>query len=337
MRRFNKKVWLPVLIVAIVLLGCVGYFNRTALALWGFDHFLSNHVENQLVKSYQPLQRLNQNKPEKKLDEVLQKPMTMLLLGVDQRDKERGRSDTMIVSVVRPKDGALLLLSIPRDAYVDIPGRKSKDKITHAYAFGQANLAVKTVEELLDTKIDHYAAINFQGFREAIDALGGITLPIDKDIVNKGYDHEKFTIKGGQERYNGTDTLNYVRYREDAGGDSSRAGRHQIFITTLMNEATHVSQWSKLPGLFAIMGDNFTTDLKPEQIIGLGKSMLGKHDVYSYTLNGEGRRLVDGGPWYYFLNDQDVKQAKQWIKSWKDDSLAQNQLPLPNSEQSDKE
>lgn len=315
----------------------MGYFNRTALALWGFDQFLSDHVENKLGQSYKPLQRPDTNKSGGELSEAYKKPMTMLLLGIDQRYKERGRSDTMIVTVVRPKDGALLMLSIPRDAFVDIPGRKSKDKITHAYAFGKADLSVATVEELLGIKIDHYAAINFKGFREAIDALGGIPLPIDKDIVNKGYDHEKFTIKGGQDRYNGTDALNYVRYREDAGGDSSRAGRHQIFITNLMNEATHLSQLSKLPGLFDIMGDNFTTDLNPEQIIGLGKSMLDKRTVYSYTLKGDGHRLVNGGPWYFFLNDKDVEQAKQWIKSWMDDSLTLNQLPVPETDQSGKE
>ena len=182
-------------------------------------------------------------------------PFSLLLLGIDQRDKEIGRSDTMIYTVVRPIDGAILMVSIPRDTYTAIIGKETKsgkqweDKITHAYAFGGAKMSVETVENLFDSHIDHYATINFQGFRDVIDSMGGISLPVTEDLVNDDADHEKFVVKAGQDLYNGTDALNYVRYREDAGGDTSRAGRHQVFLNAIMNKASQVGQWTKFPDL----------------------------------------------------------------------------------------
>ena len=146
--------------------------------------------------------------------------------GIDERNKEIGRSDTMIYTVVRPIDGAILMVSIPRDTYTAIIGKETKsgkqweDKITHAYAFGGAKMSVETVKNLFDSHIDHYATINFQGFRDVIDSMGGITLPVTEDLVNDDADHEKFVVKAGQDLYNGADALNYVRYREDAGGDT---------------------------------------------------------------------------------------------------------------------
>ena len=132
-------------------------------------------------------------------------------------------------------------------------------------------MSVETVEKLFDSHIDHYATINFKGFPDVIDSMGGISLPITKDLVNDDPDHEKFVVKAGQDLYNGTDALNYVRFREDAGGDTSRAGRHQVFLNAIMNKASQVGQWTKIPDMIQKMGRNFSTDLTPEHMIDLAK------------------------------------------------------------------
>ncbi|EFM10990.1 cell envelope-related transcriptional attenuator [Paenibacillus curdlanolyticus YK9] len=327
-KRYRKTKWISGIMAVIIALGLFGYYNRTTLAMWGFDVFLSGQVKNKLEDSYKPLE----GREMQPVSYENKEPFSVLLLGVDQRDKEVGRSDTMIVSVVRPADGAILMVSIPRDTYTEIVGKDKMDKITHAYAFGGAKMSIETVEKLLDTHINHYASINFTGFREVIDAMGGISLPIEQDIENKEKDHEKFTIKANQPVYNGTDALNFVRYREDAGGDVSRAGRHQVFLNAMMDKASQVSQWSSIPDYISIMGDNFSTDMTPDMMIGLAKTMLQAdgRTIYSHTLKGDGHRKESGGAWYFFANEEDVAQTKQLITSWLDPSIAKSSLPLPS-------
>ncbi|MFC4778326.1 LCP family protein [Paenibacillus sp. GCM10023252] len=328
-----KKIkWLTILSAIILLTGFLGYFNREALAMRGFDWLLSGHVEKELEKSFKPLEGrepLQLGDQYKNAD-----PFSLLLLGVDQRDQERGRSDTMIYTVVRPKDGAILMVSIPRDTYVDIAGRDRSDKITHAYAFGGAKMALETVEGLFDRPIQHYASINFQGFRDVIDAMGGISLPIEEDLVNDDTDHEKFVVPAGQDLYNGTDALNYVRYREDAGGDMNRTGRHQVFLNAMLDRASSVGQWAKIPGLMETMGNNFTTDMPPSMIVGLAQSFLQQNTriIHSHTLQGEGRRKHSGGAWYYFAKEEDLEKTKALIDSWMDGEIQQEALPLPDED-----
>ncbi|GGE00464.1 LCP family protein [Paenibacillus nasutitermitis] len=336
--KSRKKKWLIAILAFVVVAGIAGYYNRTALALWGFDVFLSDKVEKKLEISYKPLEGRPVPEPVVYKQED---PFSLLLLGVDQRDQEIGRSDTMIYTVIRPADGAILMISIPRDTYTEIVGKETKsgneykDKITHAFAFGGAKMSVETVEKLFDAKVDHYATINFTGFRDVIDAMGGISLPIAEDLVNKEADHEKFIVKAGQDSYNGKDALNYVRYREDAGGDTSRAGRHQVFLNAIMNKAAQVGQWSEIPELIDIMGQNFSTDLTPEHMIDLAKNMLqsGNRTIYSHTLKGEGHRLAEHGTWYFFADEDDLTSSIGLIQAWLNPATNKEQLPLPEEYQ----
>ena len=330
-RRSNRKVkWISGIMAFVIALGLFGYYNRTTLALWGFDMFLSDQVKDELQKSYKPLDgRDPQNTSYTDMNDS--KPFSVLLLGVDQRENEKGRSDTMIVAVVRPKEKAMLMISIPRDTYTEIIGKGKSDKITHAYANGGAKMSIETVEHLFGMPIDHYAAINFTGFRNLIDAMGGISLPIGKDIVNKGKDHEKFVVKANQPSYSGQEALNYVRYREDAGGDVSRTGRQQAFLDAIMKKASGVGQWNNIPEYVGIMGEDFNTDMTPEMMVGLAKTMLQSdtRTIYSHTIKGEGHRLTAGGTWYYFADEDDLASSIDLVESWLNPSIDKNSLPLP--------
>lgn len=329
--RSRKWKWAASIAAVVIVLGLLGYFNRVSLAMFGFDMFLADDLKEKLEDTYKPLEG-REPKPVSTEQPSKLDPFSLLLLGVDQRGKEQGRSDTMMFTVVRPDDAAMLMVSIPRDSYAELVGRGKSDKIAHAYAFGGAEMAVATVEQLFGTSIDHYASINFEGFRKAVDALGGIALPIEEDIENKDPNHEKFFIKGGQPLYNGQDALNYTRYREDAGGDMSRTGRHQIFINAMLDKATGITQLTKIPQLINIMGENFQTDLTPTQLIELAKKIApnDSRSIYSHTLDGEGGRKSDG-LWYYNIDQNDLDKAKVWIAAWLDGSIPLNRLPLPDS------
>lgn len=328
MKMMNKRKWLYTTGAALVVVIVVGFFYRGALASLGFDWFLQGHVEKKLEQTYKPIE--GREPVAVSTSNKKQDPFAVLLLGIDQRGKEIGRSDTMIYTVVRPNDGDMLMVSIPRDMYVEIVGRNKQDKITHAYAFGGAGMSMDTVEKFLDAPIQYYATINFEGFRQVIDKLGGIKLPLEKDMVNKDPDHEKFVIKAGQDIYNGQDALNYVRYREDS--DINRTERHQIFLSLLMDKAKQMNQWSKIPDLIDIMGENFSTNMRPDQLVDLGQSIIQAktRNIYSHSILGDGHRLTEGGTWYYFADEEDLAKVQTMIKSWLNADIPSSELILPD-------
>ena len=142
-------------------------------------------------------------------------------------------------------------------------------------------------------------AVNFAGFKDLIDAMGGIPLPVKEDLVNDDADHEKFVVKAGQKKYSGKDALNYVRYREDAGGDVSRTERQQCRLWNLLwPKASSVSSWADIPDYVGIMGKNFTTDIPPSQMINLAKAMLqnNRRAIYTHISRARGTAEVEPEP-----------------------------------------
>ncbi|HEY2491545.1 MAG TPA: LCP family protein [Paenibacillus sp.] len=316
--------------IVLLLIGAGGLIYQKQLAILAFDLFLSDQVEDTLqAKSYRPLDR----------DQSLQvepisyqtKPFSMLLLGTDQRGDETARSDTMMYAVVRPKESKILLVSVPRDTYTEIIGKGKMDKINHAFAFGGQQMAMDTMQALLDHELDYYATINFVGLKDAVDALGGVELPIGKDIVNKGADHEKFTVKANKPIYTGEEALNYVRYREDSG--SNRMKRQQIFLDAVAKKMRNLNQITKIPDLLDIMGSNFQTNMQPKFIIDLGKQILtgNETEIVSYSISGTGMRM--NGVYYDKADEDTLKYAQDMIDNWMNQSTTSEQLMRPENQE----
>lgn len=316
-----KKKWI-VILLSFVLVMTVGYVMRKELALLTFDMFLSNQVEKKLEETYKPITI--------KAPLVHDEPFSVLLLGIDQRDKEVGRSDSMIYSIVRRKENRILLLSVPRDSYTEIVGKNKQDKIAHAYAFGGAKMSIDSVEQLLKHPVTHYAAINFTGFKNVVDALGGIKLPITEDIVNKNWNHDKFRIEANKPIYNGLEALNFVRYREDS--DMNRMMRNRIFLQAVAERAVQLDKISHIPEILDIAGDHFSTDISPTDLIDLAKSIFIKESIpqfSTYALDGEGMMMHD--IWYYKLDEKDLAYARELITNWLDPAITAEQLMEPKS------
>ncbi|MBP1989586.1 LCP family protein [Paenibacillus eucommiae] len=314
-RLFNKKQIRYLVLFTFIVLFIAGYLMRTEIGLFLFDNIVAPKIERKLDKTYEPLGT--------KVNTVINnsEPFTVLLLGIDQRNKENGRSDTIIYSVVRPKEKKILMISVPRDSYVKILGaskqNKTHDKATHAYAFGGASASVSTIEDLFDHRVDYYATINFKGVEETVDALGGLRLPITEDLVNDDIDHEKFVIKGGQELYNGKDSLNYVRYREDAGGDINRTHRQVDFIKASISRMIELGNVTKIPSILDSLGETLRTNMTSSEIIDNAKIFL-EHDedfITNYTLEGTGGKRADG-IWYFNLDEDYLNQMKNEIDKW---------------------
>lgn len=279
-----------------------------------FDWFVADTLESQLEQTYQPVRQTGGEQEQEEPSVVMTEPFSILLVGSDQRENEKARSDTLIYAVVRPMEPEVLLISIPRDTYTEIIGRDRMDKINHAYAFGGIKMTMDTVEHFLDEDLDYYASVNFQGLVNAVDALGGVKLPIEKDIVNRDPNHEKFTIKAGKPIYSGQDALYYVRYREDS--DFNRTKRQQIFLQAITDQAVQLNQIDQIPELLNIMGSNFKTDMRPQMLTGLASQIMrsGDPQITSFTISGEGE-YIDGV--YYDVPDEDeLEKAKHLIDQW---------------------
>ncbi|WP_143591470.1 LCP family protein [Thermoactinospora rubra] len=155
-----------------------------------------------------------------------------LFVGSDRRPEELGhqRADTIMIVHLPPDRRRVYLISIPRDAYVPIPGH-GKDKINAAYAFGGPKLLIKTVEQLTKVRIDHFAALDFRGFVDITKAIGGVELHLMQTVHDP---ISKITWKQGKVVLEGESALNFVRQRYNlAGGDFDRIKRQQAFLRAL--------------------------------------------------------------------------------------------------------
>jgi len=199
--------------------------------------------------------------------------INILLLGVDQREDERGqptRTDTMIVLTIDPKTKSAGMLSIPRDLWVPIPGH-GENKINTAHFFGDMDspgggpeLARKTVELNFGIHIQHYARVDFTGFEKLIDTLGGVTIDVprplkDDEYPTPDYGIQRIYIPAGLQRMDGRTALQYARSRH-SDNDFGRTHRQQQVLVAAREEAFRLDLLPKLPTLMGTLRDSITTD-----------------------------------------------------------------------------
>lgn len=182
------------------------------------------------------------------------------------------------------------MLSIPRDTQVNIPGY-GKEKINAAARLGKGLITTQSlVEEITGQPIDGYVLTNFNGFKKMIDTLGGITVTVEKDMYYVTGDKEDGTInlKKGTQRLNGTQALQYARFRQDALADISRTSRQQVVLKAMVKELKQVKTLPKLPALITQMTKSMETNLSTGQLWSLANilSHFKNPEVISQTLPG---------------------------------------------------
>ncbi|MFJ8581563.1 LCP family protein [Micromonospora sp. NPDC093277] len=207
--------------------------------------FYARNLDNDLRRT-DPFSGITGGRPAKKVDGAL----NILLAGTDSRDPDapmdkagEWRADTLILMHVPADHKSAYLVSIPRDLYVPIPENAgascdsgSRNKINAAFAWGGLPLAVKTVECFTDVRIDHVMAIDFGGFKEVTDALGGVDLKVDRTITSIHKPYRTFTK--GVNHMDGAEALDWVRQRKQfPDGDFARMRHQQEFLKALMDKA----------------------------------------------------------------------------------------------------
>lgn len=168
------------------------------------------------------------------------------IFGIDSREdsySKGNRSDCIIIASINNKTKEVKLVSAYRDTYVQIEGH-GLDKITHAYSYGEAPLAIKTLNENLDLNIKEFVTVNFDAVKEIIDDIGGISMEITSEEVS----HIPGLTKAGTYNLTGEQALAYARIRYATGGDYKRTERMRDVLTAVANKVKtmNISQLNKL-------------------------------------------------------------------------------------------
>ena len=277
----KRRIWPAVLLVLCFLASAAAGALLASSGLFDLD----------LKKN--PIQQIDRINRDTELIKAQDKT-TILIMGVDVRHDDRGRSDTMMVATIDPKSDSASLLSVPRDTRVRIYGY-GYDKINAAFAYGGEPLAERTVENFLGIDIDHYVIIDVNSFVKIIDAIGGIDINVEKRMKYEDPwdDNGGLVINlfPGLQHMDGKTAVTYVRYR-DSEGDIGRIKRQQKFMAACMDKIMSPSFIPRIPAVLREVVDAVDTDMTTRQLLELAGSLQ------SAQQNGLETDMVPGYPLY---------------------------------------
>ena len=240
--------------------------------IWPWILMLVVFLTAALGGAYFASNSLTEKPVEKKQSEELltaKDKATIMIMGVDERDDDVGRSDTLMIASIDPKTNQASLLSVPRDTRVKIKGH-GFDKVNAAYAYGKEKLSQDTVENLLGVSVDHYVIINTKSFKKIIDAVGGIDIDVPKRMhYEDPWDDDGGLIidfHPGMQHMDGAKAVTYVRYRDEEG-DLGRIRRQQDFVRAFMEKLVSPSIIPKLPTVIKEVMGSLETDLSFRQLL----------------------------------------------------------------------
>ncbi|XGV94512.1 MAG: LCP family protein [Leptolyngbya sp. BL-A-14] len=181
-----------------------------------------------------------------------------------------GLTDTMLLLRFNPEAKKLVALSIPRDTRTEVPGY-GITKINEANADGGPALSAKATSELLGgVGVDRYVSINVQGVQALVDALGGVTVFVPKDMKYRDdSQHLYVNLKAGQQHLNGDQVLQLLRFRHDEYGDIGRIQRQQMVMRALMEQTLNPATLVRLPQILSIIQSHIDTNLSVEELVAL--------------------------------------------------------------------
>lgn len=259
---------------------------------------------------HQPIDREKSDKRDEEVALEKKDPFSILMLGVDEREGDRGRSDTMIVLTVNPNLNSVKMLSIPRDTRTEIVGHGTTDKINHAYAFGGVEMSLNTVENFLDIPIDYYMQINMEGFSDIVDAVGGVTVQNDLDFTYEGVHFPE-----GEVSLNGEKALKFSRMRyEDPRGDFGRQLRQRQIIQAVIKQGASLSSLTKYDDVFEALGSNVKTNLVFSEMVDIQKNYkAAAKNMEQLSISGNGTKI--DAVYYLVVPDEEKQRIQSELKT----------------------
>ena len=283
-----KRNYLPLILLILCFIGAA-----LAGALFASSSFFED--EN-------PVKRIiNNSDKEEELIKAKDK-VTVMIMGVDIRKDDVGRSDTLMIAAVDPRIDQATLLSIPRDTRVKIRGH-GYDKINAAFAYGGSELTRSTVENFLGINIDHYVMIDTSSFVKIIDAIGGVDINVEKRMFYEDpWDDNGglvIDLYPGKQHMDGKTAVTYVRYR-DSEGDIGRVKRQQEFMSACLDKVTSPEIVPRIPKIVREIIDAVNTDMSLRQLLEVAGALK------AAAQNGLETEMVPGYPLY-------IDDVSYWI------------------------
>lgn len=266
------------------------------------------------------------------------KPISLLLLGLDTRPETGSmNTDVMMVASFNPETKTATVVSIPRDSDLSIEGYKKHKANGHYSAFyrygqrekgleGDASLAYARDEtrimlsEFFDIKIDYTAVIDFQGFVDVVDALGGVNVNVDQNMrYIDNADGTNINLTKGEQELDGEDALGFVRYRHSNSGpnataessDFERNDRQNQVLGAIVDRMKSFSTIGKVDGILDAVGNNMRTDIPEKQI----ENIINTYLINKNPINRASVRFIPlTGNWrspYVYLDEDKVEEAKE--------------------------
>ncbi|WP_299093822.1 LytR family transcriptional regulator [uncultured Metabacillus sp.] len=299
-RRKNRKLTFKMIIGII-------FFMIIGVSVYGYSVYSS--VENTLKQTHEPLKSEVSKNRDQQINFKNQDPISILLMGVDERENDRGRSDSLILLTVNPKNQSTKMVSIPRDTRTKIAGQGKEDKINHAYSYGGLDATVETVEDFLDIPVDFYIEVNMKSFKDIVDAVGGV-----KVNNTLAFDYEGVHFPKGQIELNGTDAVKYSRMRyADPRGDFGRQDRQAQIMKAVIDKGASFNSLTNYRDILEVIAKNVRTNLTFNNMIEIQANYKeARHGLQQVQIKGEGTEI--NGVYYYNVPQSERTKLSDMLK-----------------------
>ncbi|WP_100333187.1 LCP family glycopolymer transferase [Bacillus alkalisoli] len=269
-------------------------------------------VNKTLTQMHEPINREYSEKRPEQVNFSKRDPFSVLLIGIDKNtgSTEKGRSDSLIVLTVNPHDESMKMVSIPRDTRTEIIGRGTQDKINHAHAFGGIDMSIPTIENFLDIPIDYYVKVNMQGFKDIVDAVGGV------QVNNKfSFKQDSFTFEEGRINLDGEQALAFARMRkQDPRGDFGRTDRQKEIVQGVINKGASFTGLTNLDSILGAIGQNVRTNLSTDEMLNIQRNYKeARHDLETLHLSGNGTKI--NGIYYFQVPEEERLRLSGILKN----------------------
>ena len=313
-KRKRKNPWLIVLIVLLSLLLVLGAV--VGGGYWWIHHTVNSNINASDSYTEEEVDANDKEdivddivdaNPEVDPDEVEDKianVQNVALFGIDQAEGSVGRSDAMMILSIDKENGKIKMTSLARDSLVPIEGH-GEEKLTHAWAYGHAKLALKTVNQAFGMNITDYVYLNFEEFKEVIDYIGGVRVHVNAlelESINYTPDVSQQLPGPGEYQLNGRQALVYSRIRTDS--DTNRTAR-QREVLIAMYEQVRQQPISKLPETLKKVLRLCHTNMKSDAIMEIARwALLNTPTIESLSLPNDQLK-----PWSGIIDRQ-----RGWVR-----------------------
>jgi LCP family protein required for cell wall assembly len=297
-KKKKKLLWIILSIIGVLVLGTGGY-----------AFYLYKSAADTVASIHEDIDREKSDKRTEEVEFTEKDPISILLMGVDEREGDAGRSDSLILMTVNPNTNSTQMVSIPRDTRTEIVGKGKQDKINHAYAFGGTEMAVATVENFLDIPVDYFVKINMESFKDTVDAVGGVEVNNTLDFSYSGFDFPKGNIT-----LDGEKALAYTRMRyEDTRGDFGRQDRQRQVIEAVIKKGANVSSITKFGDMFGVVRNNVKTNLTFDEMWEIQANYkAASANLEQFQVKGAGDTI--DGIYYYIVPEEERLALSNQIK-----------------------